>query len=69
MENADRNKDCNCARFEVFTVVKILGCDTLWFFSRIRLHSWRWRQHSPPNRWYPTATLYSITSQKNSTRF
>jgi len=27
----------------------------------------RWRQHGPPKRWYPTATLHGVTAQKNST--
>jgi hypothetical protein len=25
---------------------------------------WRWRQHGPPKRWYPTATLHGVTTQK-----
>jgi hypothetical protein len=28
-----------------------------------RLTPWRWRQHGPPKRWYPT-TLHDITTQK-----
>jgi hypothetical protein len=27
----------------------------------------RWRQHSPSTYWYPTASLYSITTQKTVT--
>jgi hypothetical protein len=27
---------------------------------------WRWRQQSPPKRWYHTATLHGITTHKNS---
>jgi hypothetical protein len=23
---------------------------------------WRWRQHGPPKRWYPTTTLHSVTT-------
>jgi len=26
--------------------------------------TWRWRQHGPPKCWYPTAALYSVTTQK-----
>jgi len=28
---------------------------------------WRWRQYGLLKHWYPTTTLYSITTQKNST--
>jgi hypothetical protein len=28
---------------------------------------WRWRQHGPPKRWYPTTTLQGVTTQKTST--
>jgi hypothetical protein len=28
---------------------------------------WRWRQHGPPKRWYPTTTLYVVIIQKNWT--
>jgi len=28
---------------------------------------WRWRQHEPLKHWYPSTTLHSITTQKNST--
>jgi hypothetical protein len=27
---------------------------------------WKWRQHSPQKRWYPTAKLHSVTTQKTS---
>jgi hypothetical protein len=30
---------------------------------------WRWRQHGPLKRWYPSTTLNSITTQKTSTAF
>jgi len=28
---------------------------------------WRWRQHGPLKRWYPTTTLHGVTTQKTST--
>jgi len=28
---------------------------------------WRWRQHSPLERWYPTTTLHGVTTQKTTT--
>jgi hypothetical protein len=28
---------------------------------------WRWRQHGPLKRWYPTTTLHDVTTQKTST--
>jgi hypothetical protein len=28
---------------------------------------WRWRQHGPPKRWYPTTTFHGVTTQKTST--
>jgi hypothetical protein len=28
---------------------------------------WRWRQHGPPKRWYPTTTLHGVTIQNTST--
>jgi len=24
---------------------------------------WRWRQHGPPKRWYPTTSLRGVTTQ------
>jgi hypothetical protein len=30
---------------------------------------WRWRQQVPPKRWYPTATLHGVTTQKTSTHW
>jgi hypothetical protein len=30
---------------------------------------WRWTQHGPPKRWYPTTTLDGVTTQKTSTWF
>jgi hypothetical protein len=27
---------------------------------------WRWRQQSPPKRWYPITTLHGATSLRNS---
>jgi len=29
--------------------------------------NWRWRQHGPLNRWYPTTSLLSITTQQTTT--
>jgi hypothetical protein len=31
-----------------------------------RTSPWRWRQHGPPKRWYPTATLHGVRTQKTS---
>jgi len=28
---------------------------------------WRWRQHGPPNRWYPNTWLHGVTTQKTAT--
>jgi hypothetical protein len=28
---------------------------------------WRWRQHGPPNQWYPPTTLHGVATQKTST--
>jgi hypothetical protein len=28
---------------------------------------WRWRQHGPLKRWYPTTTLHCVTTQETST--
>jgi hypothetical protein len=28
---------------------------------------WRLRQHSPPKRWYPTISLYGVTTQEITT--
>jgi len=28
---------------------------------------WRWRQHGPLKHWYPTVTLYSVTTQRTLT--
>jgi len=28
---------------------------------------WRWRRHGPPKRWYHTASLHGVTTQKTST--
>jgi len=43
----------------------LLGCDAvLLCYGRI---SWRWRQHEPPKRWYPTTTPHGVTTQKTST--
>jgi hypothetical protein len=33
-----------------------------------RTSPWRWWQHDPPKRWYPTATLHGVTTHKTSTR-
>jgi len=27
---------------------------------------WRWMQQGPPKRWYPTATLHGVTTQKTT---
>jgi len=28
---------------------------------------WRWRQHWPPTRWYPTTILHGVITQKTTT--
>jgi hypothetical protein len=38
-----------------------LSCTTFLFL----LSLWRWRQHCPPKRCYPTTTLNGITTQKS----
>jgi hypothetical protein len=30
--------------------------------SRLGSSPWRWRQHGPLKRWYPTTTLYDVTA-------
>jgi len=25
---------------------------------------WRWRQHGPPKRWYPTTAQHGVTTQR-----
>jgi len=27
---------------------------------------WRWRKHGPPKRWYPTTSLYGVTTEKTT---
>jgi len=27
---------------------------------------WRWRQHGPPKRWYPTTTPHGVKTQNTS---
>jgi len=26
--------------------------------------TWRWMQHGPPKRWYPTTTLHGVPTKK-----
>jgi hypothetical protein len=33
---------------------------------RPRLETWKWRQHGPLKRWYPTTKLHRVTTQKTS---
>jgi len=55
----------------------LLSCDAIRippFQTSLLLHlqgevKWRWRQHGPLKRWYPSTTLNSITTQKTSTAF
>jgi hypothetical protein len=35
--------------------------------SSWRKTGWRWRQHGPLKRWYPTTTQHGVTTQKTST--
>jgi len=61
-------------RFPVFTAVKIriLGFDTVQSWGRIPtfqgsiMPPWRWKQHGPPKRWYPTTIPQSVTTQKKT---
>jgi len=44
-----------------------LGCDVGPTFQRSLLppcSAWRWRQHGPLSRWYPTTALHGVTTQK-----
>jgi len=36
--------------------------DKVWFVRPCDVVGWRWRQQGPPKRWYPTATLHSVTT-------
>jgi len=41
----------------------MLYCDRIPTFQRSML-PWRWRQHGPLKRLYPTKTLHGVTTQK-----
>jgi hypothetical protein len=54
---------------DLWNVGILLQNYTALYLRRPRLKSspWRWRQHGPPKRWYPTTTLHGVTTQKIST--
>jgi len=39
----------------------------LWRRVELWLDTWGWRQQGPPKWWYPSTTLYGVTTQNNST--
>jgi hypothetical protein len=45
----------------------VTSCSVAVGYQRFRAPFWRWKQHGPPKRRYPTATLHGVTIQKNST--
>jgi len=53
---------------EVFYVV--MPCSVVVEYHRFRglYCPWRWRQHGPPKRRYPTAVLHGVTIQKTKTQ-
>jgi len=45
----------------------LIGLDSMQWHIRMPLPSpWRWIQHDPPKRWYPTASLHGVTNEKTS---
>jgi len=59
----------------VYLSHSFLGCDTvqwcsrIWTFLMTVLHPsspWRWRQHGPLKRWYPTTSLRCHTPEDHS---
>jgi hypothetical protein len=68
------------ASFEAFTAVVVSSrglwavtqCSVVVGYQRSEVHAasifrakWRWRQHGPLKRWYPTATLHWVTTPED----
>jgi hypothetical protein len=64
------------SRFEVFTTVKVqvkvfcvgTSCSVMVEWRRFRGPGWRWRQHGPLKRCYPTTTWHGVTTQHSTSR-
>jgi hypothetical protein len=59
-----------CWRMEQFILMirclKLIFVDTS-FLPILATPPWRWRQHGPLKRWYPTTTLHGVTIYKTLT--
>jgi len=54
--------------FQVKVFWIVMPCSVVVGYQRFGGPSWRWRQHGPLKRWYPTTTPHCVRTQKTSSR-